>query len=162
MREIIDENFIQSLVNIARGYVRGKDDPYELVNGAVDYLLSNEERYMDHPNIKAIAVLKMKGLLIDNIRKNEKFSTMTDDEGKTIDIEDKKEDISEKISLSDECKKVLSTIKKMSDNCREILMLRSEDMSMQEMQEITGVKSVGTILSRLSTCRKKLKGLLGS
>ena len=162
MKEKLDENFIKSLVNIARGYVGRKSDPYELVNGAVDYLLSNEEKYMDHPNIKAIAVLKMKGLFIDNIRKNEKFSPMTDDEGKTIDVEDKKEDISEKISLSDECKKVLSTITKMGDKCQEILMLASEGMSMQEMQEVTGVKSIGTVLSRLSNCRKELKGLMGS
>ena len=162
MKEKLDENFIKSLVNIARGYVGRKSDPYELVNGAVDYLLSNKEKYMDHPNIKAIAVLKMKGLFIDNIRKNEKFSSMTDDEGKTIDVEDKKEDILEKISLSDECKKVLSTIKKMGDKCQEILMLASEGMSMQEMQEVTGVKSVGTVLSRLSNCRKELKGLMGS
>ncbi len=162
MKEKLDENFIKSLVNIARGYVGRKSDPYELVNGAVDYLLSNEEKYMDHPNIKAIVVLKMKGLFIDNIRKNEKFSPMTDDEGKTIDVEDKKEDISEKISLSEECKKVLSTIKTMGDKCQEILMLASEGMSMQEMQEVTGVKSVGTVLSRLSNCRKELKGLMGS
>ena len=59
MKEKLDENFIKSLVNIARGYVGRKSDPYELVNGAVDYLLSNEEKYMDHPNIKAIAVLKL-------------------------------------------------------------------------------------------------------
>jgi len=31
---------------------------------------------------------------------------------------------------------------------------------MQEMQEITGVKSLGTVLSRLSNCRKELKGML--
>ena len=162
MKEKLDENFIKSLVNIALGIVRGKSDPYELVNGAVEYLISNKEKYMDHPNIKAIAVLKMKGLFIDDIRKNEKFSPMIDDEGKTIDIEDKKEDISEKISLSDECKKVFSTIKKMGDKCQEILMLASEGMSMQEMQEVTGVKSVGTVLSRLSNCRKELKGLMES
>lgn len=162
MKEKLDENFIKSLVNIARGYVGRKSDPYELVNGAVEYLISNKEKYMDHPNIKAIAVLKMKGLFIDNIRKNEKFSSMTDDEGKTIDVVDKKEDISEKISLSEECKKVLSTIKKMGDKCQEILMLASEGMSMQEMQEVTGVRSVGTVLSRLSNCRKELKGLMGS
>ena len=41
MKEKLDENFIKSLVVIALGIVRGKSDPYELVNGAVDYLLSN-------------------------------------------------------------------------------------------------------------------------
>ena len=64
MKEKLDENFIKSLVNIALGIVRGRSDPYELVNGAVEYLISNKEKYMDHPNIKAIAVLKMKGLFL--------------------------------------------------------------------------------------------------
>ena len=50
---------------IALGIVKGKSDPYELVNDAMEYLISNKDKYMDHPNIKAIAVLKMKGLFID-------------------------------------------------------------------------------------------------
>ena len=161
MKEKLDENFIQSLVVIAQGYVRGKNDPYELVNGAVEYLISNKEKYMDHPNIKAIAVLKMKGLFIDNIRKNKRFTNMTDDEGKTVDfIDEKQEDISQQISLNDECNKVLSLIKTMGEKCQEILMLASEGMSMQEMQEVTGVKSLGTVLSRLSNCRKELKEMI--
>ena len=41
-------------------------------------------------------------------------------------------------------------------------MLKSEDMSMLEMQEILGVKSLGTVLSRLSNCRKELKELMAS
>ena len=68
MKDKLDENFIKSLVVIALGIVRGKSDPYELVNGAVEYLISNKEKYMDHPNLKAVAVLKMKGLFIDEIR----------------------------------------------------------------------------------------------
>ncbi len=116
---------------------------------------------MDHPNIKAIAVLKMKGLFIDEIRKNQKMTSMTDDEGNDLQIVDKKQtDISEQISLSNECNKVLSAIKTMGEKCQEILMLASEGMSMQEMQEVTQVKSLGTVLSRLSNCRKELKGLV--
>ena len=161
MKEKLDENFIKSLVVIALGIVRGKSDPYELVNGAVEYLISNKEKYMDHPNLKAIAVLKMKGLFIDEIRKTKKLTSMTDEEGKDLEVEDEKQtDISEQINLSNECNKVLSTIKKMGEKCQEILMLASEGMSMQEMQQVTGVKSLGTVLSRLSNCRKELKGLL--
>ena len=161
MKEKLDENFIKSLVAIALVIVRGKSDPYELVNGAVEYLISNKEKYMDHPNIKAIAVLKMKGLFIDGIRKNQKMTSMTDDEGNDLQIIDEKQaDISDKISLSDECNKVLSAIKTMGEKCQEVLMLASEGMSMQEMQEVTQVKSLGTVLSRLSNCRKELKGLL--
>ena len=141
--------------------MRGKGDPYDLVNGAMEYLISNKEKYMDHPNIKAIAVLKMKGLFIDGIRKNQKMTSMTDDEGIDLQIIDEKQaDISDKISLSDECNKVLSAIKTMGEKCQEVLMLASEGMSMQEMQEVTQVKSLGTVLSRLSNCRKELKGLL--
>ena len=161
MTEKLDENFIKSLVVIALGIMRGKGDPYDLVNGAMEYLISNKEKYMDHPNIKAIAVLKMKGLFIDGIRKNQKMTSMTDDEGNDLEIiDEKQENISNKISLSDECNKVLSAIKTMGEKCQEILMLASEGMSMQEMQEVTQVKSLGTVLSRLSNCRKELKGLL--
>lgn len=161
MTEKLDENFIKSLVVIALGIMRGKGDPYDLVNGAMEYLISNKEKYMDHPNIKAIAVLKMKGLFIDGIRKNQKMTSMTDDEGNDLQFVDEKQaDISDKISLSDECNKVLSAIKTMGEKCQEVLMLASEGMSMQEMQEVTRVKSLGTVLSRLSNCRKELKGLL--
>ena len=161
MTEKLDENFIKSLVVIALGIVRGKSDPHELVNGAVEYLMSNKERYKDHPNIKAIAVLKMKGLFIDGIRKNQKLTSMTDNEGNDLQIVDEKQtDISDQISLSNECNKVLSAIKTMGEKCQEILMLASEGMSMQEMQEVTEVKSLGTVLSRLSNCRKELKGLV--
>ena len=161
MKDKLDENFIKSLVVIALGIVRGKSDPYELVNGAVEYLISNKEKYMDHPNLKAVAVLKMKGLFIDEIRKTKKFTSMTDEEGKDLEIADEKQtDISDKISLSTECNKVFSVIKSMGEKCQEILMMASEGMSMQEMQEATNVKSLGTVLSRLSNCRKELKGLM--
>ena len=161
MTEKLDENFIKSLVVIALGIVRGKSDPYELVNGAMEYLISNKDKYMDHPNIKAIAVLKMKGLFIDEIRKNQKMTSMTDDEGNDLQVvDDKQNDISERIGLKDETIKVLSAIKTMGEKCQEILMLASEGMSMQEMQEVTRVKSLGTVLSRLSNCRKELKGLI--
>ena len=141
--------------------MKGKSDPYELVNGAMEYLISNKEKYMDHPNIKAIAVLKMKGLFIDEIRKNQKLTSMTDDEGNDLQVIDEKQnEISERIGLKDETRKVFSAIKTMGEKCQEILMLASEGMSMQEMQEVTGVKSLGTVLSRLSNCRKELKGLV--
>ena len=161
MLDEIDKNFIESLRVIARGKVKGKLDPDELVNGTVEYLISNKEKYKDHPNLKAVAVLKMKGLFIDEIRKTKKFTSMTDEEGKDLEIADEKQtDISDKISLSSECNKVLSVIKSMGEKCQEILMMASEGMSMQEMQEATNIKSLGTVLSRLSNCRKELKGLM--
>ena len=160
MKEKLDENFIKSLVVIALGIVKGKSDPYELVNGAVEYLISNKEKYMDHPNLKAIAVLKMKGLFIDEIRKTKKFTSMTDKEGKDLEIADEKQtDILDKISLSTECNKVLSVIKSMGEKCREILMLAADDLAYKEMAEKIDTP-IGTVMSRLANCRKELKGLM--
>ena len=160
MKDKLDENFIKSLVVIALGIVRGKSDPYELVNGAVEYLISNKEKYMDHPNLKAVAVLKMKGLFIDEIRKTKKFTSMTDEEGKDLEIADDKQlDISDKINLSSECNKVLSVIKSMGEKCREILMLAADDLAYKEMAEKIDTP-IGTVMSRLANCRKELKGLM--
>ena len=161
MKEKLDENFVKSLVVIAQGIAKGSCDPYDLVNGAMEYLIKNKEKYMDHPNLKALAVLKMKGLFIDDIRKSKSFTSLTDKEGKEMEIKDEQQlDMVEKMELSSKAKKVLKTIKRMGEKCQEILMLAADQMSMQEMQEITGVKSLGTVLSRLSNCRKELKGLL--
>ena len=162
MKEKLDENFIKSLVVIALGIVRGKSDPYELVNGAVEYLISNKEKYMDHPNLKAVAVLKMKGLFIDEIRKTKKFTSMTDEKGQDLEIADEKQtDILDKISLSTECNKVLSVIKSMGEKCREILMLAADDLAYKEMAEKIDTP-IGTVMSRLANCRKELKGLMST
>ena len=160
MKKKLDENFIKSLVVIALGIVKGKIDPYELVNGAVEYLISNKEKYIDHPNLKAVAVLKMKGLYIDEIRKTKKFTSMTDEEGKDVDVVDEKQiDISDKIDLSSECNRVLSVIKSMGEKCREILMLAADDLAYKEIAETVDIP-IGTVMSRLANCRKELKGLM--
>ena len=160
MIEKLDENFIKSLVVIARGIVGKKMDPEELVNGAMEYIITNKEKYMDHPNIKAIAVLKMKGLFIDEIRKNKKITSMTDNEGNDLQIIDEKQtEISEKINLSNECQKVLSIINDMGEKCREILMLAADDLSYKEIAKNIETP-IGTVMSRLANCRKELKGLI--
>ena len=162
MLDEIDKNFIESLRVIARGIVKGKLDPDELVNGAVEYLISNKEKYMDHPNLKAVAVLKMKGLFIDEIRKTKKFTSMTDEKGQDLEIADEKQtDILDKISLSTECNKVLSVIKSMGEKCREILMLAADDLAYKEMAEKIDTP-IGTVMSRLANCRKELKGLMST
>ena len=126
----------------------------------MEYLISNKEKYMDHPNIKAIAVLKMKGLFIDGIRKNQKFSSMTDVEGNDLQIVDEKQaDFSDQISLTDETKKVYLAIKTMGEKCQEILMLAADDLTYKEMAEEINIP-IGSVMSRLFDCRKKLKGLV--
>ena len=155
MMEKINEDFIKRLRLIAQGIAKGNCDPDELVNGAVEYLMKNKNKYKDHPNLIALAVLKMKGLYIDSIRKNKNLTSLTDEQSKEIDIV-------EKLEISSKYQKVLKLIKSMGEKCQEILMLAADGMSMQEMHEITGVKSLGTVLSRLSNCRKELKELLNA
>lgn len=135
-------------------------DPEELVNGVVEYIITNKDKYMDHPNLKAIAVLKMKGLFIDEIRKNKKITSITDNEGNDLQIIDEKQtEISEKINLSNECQKVLSIINDMGEKCREILMLAADDLSYKEIAKNIETP-IGTVMSRLANCRKELKGLI--
>ena len=155
MMEKFNEDFIKRLRLIAQGIAKGNCDPDELVNGAVEYLIKNKNKYKDHPNLIALAVLKMKGLYIDFIRKNKNLTSLTDEQSKEIDIV-------EKLEISSKYQKVLKLIKSMGEKCQEILMLAADGMSMQEMHEITGVKSLGTVLSRLSNCRKELKELLNA
>ena len=160
MKEKLDENFIKSLVVIALGIVRGKSDPYELVNGAIEYLISNKEKYMDHPNLKAVAVLKMKGLFIDEIRKTKKFTSMTDEKGQDLEIADEKQtDILDKIILSFENRRVLSIINTMGEKCRKILLLYSRRNTYEEIAEEINIP-IGTVMSRLANCRKELRGLV--
>jgi len=158
MKNNLNEDFIKSLVVIATGISRNSD-PYELVNGVFEYLKKNWEKYEEHPNLKAIAVLKMNGLFIDEIRKYINFdNNLVNEDGSDIEIRDSSQiDIVEKIQISSEYSKVLRIIQSMGDKCREILMFAADEMDMKEMQIKTGVNSLGTVLSRLSNCRKELR-----
>ena len=158
MKNSLNQDFIKSLVVIAAG-ISKNSDPYELVNGAFEYIKKNWEKYEEHPNLKAIAVLKMKGLFIDEIRKNKNFdNNLVNEDGSDIEISDSSQiDIVEKIQINTEYSKVLKIIQGMGDKCREILMLAADEMDMKEMQIKTGVNSLGSVLSRLSNCRKELR-----
>jgi RNA polymerase sigma factor (sigma-70 family) len=158
MKNNLNEDFIKSLVVIAAG-ISNNSDPYELVNGAFEYLKKNWQKYEEHPNLKAIAVLKMKGLFIDEIRKKKNLdNNLVDEEGANIEIKDTyQSDIFEQLQIRSDVSKTLKAIKTMGEKCREILMLAAEEMSMQDMLRVTGLNSLGTVLSRLSNCRKELK-----
>ena len=56
--------------------------------------------------------------------------------------------------------RVQTALKKLPQNLREIVVLREfEDLSYQEISEVVGVP-VGTVMSRLSRARERLKALL--
>ena len=160
MKDKLDENFARSLLPYALSITRGKGDPWDLVIGAYEYLKKNEEKYKDHPNIKAIAILKMNSLYKDEFRKNKRFTSITDEKGQDLEIADEKQtDISDKIHLSFESKKALSIIYNMGEKCREILDLAIEGLTYKVMAERLDTP-IGTVMSRLANCRIELKGLM--
>jgi DNA-directed RNA polymerase specialized sigma24 family protein len=156
----MDNKFIQSLYPIAIGISKNQLDPWELINGWVEYYLKNENNYKDHPNLKAIAVLKMKGLLIDHFRKSKKITSTTTEERGEIEFEDKTFNIEKNVEISEVYKKTLSIILNMGEKCKEILLLAADGSSMEEIKETLKLNSLGTALSRLSNCRKELRGLI--
>ena len=160
MKDKLDENFAKSLKGHALRILRGKGDPWDLVNGACEYLLKNKEKYMNHPNIKAIAILKMDGLHKDEFRKNKRFISITDEKGKDLEIADEKQtDILDKIILSFESEKVRSIINSMGEKCRKILELISLRKTYEEIAEEINIP-IGTVMSRLANCRIELKRLM--
>ena len=160
MKDKLDENFVRSLLPYALSITRGKEDPWDLAIGAYEYLKKNEEKYKDHPNIKAIAILKMKNLHKDEFRKNKRFTSMTDEKGQDLEIADEKQlDISDKISLSFECKKLRSIINNMGEKCRTILTYSLDHLTYEEIAEKINTP-IGTVMSRIANCKKELKGLM--
>ena len=156
------ENLVKRLRVLARGIARGNCDPDDLVNGFVEYYLKNEEKLMDHPNLIAFAVWKMKNLYIDELRKSKNLTSLTDQEGKDMEIiDDKQPDMYEKMELKSKSKKVLNIIKGMGEKCQQILNLAGSGMSYKEMAEIEKIP-IGTVMSRLLNCRKELAGLLAA
>ena len=122
--------------------------------------IKNKEKLMDHPNLIAFAVWKMKNLYIDELRKSKNLTSLTDQEGKDMEIiDDKQPDMYEKMELKSKSKKVLNIIKGMGEKCQQILNLYLSGMSYKEMAEIAKIP-IGTVMSRLLNCRKELAGLL--
>ena len=160
MKNRLDEKFIKRLRVLARGIARGNCDPDDLVNGFVEYYIKNKEKLMDHPNLIAFGVWKMKNLYIDELRKSKNLTSLTDQEGKDMEIiDDKQPDMYEKMELKSKSKKVLNIIKGMGEKCQQILILCGRGMSYEEIAEIAKIP-IGTVGSRLLTCRKELAGLL--
>ena len=161
MKDKLDENFAKSLLGYAIWILRGRGDPWDLVNGACEYLLKNKEKYMNHPNRKAIAIKKMKNLHIDEFRKNKRFTSITDEKGQDLEIEDEKQtDISDQLNLSFGSRKLRSIINTMGEKCREILKYYYfDELTYEEIAEEISIP-IGTVMSRLANCRIELKGLM--
>ena len=67
------QKFLQSLHLIALGIVKNQMDLLGTGQWLGGILSKNKDKYIDHPNLKAVAVLKMKGLFIDHFRKSRSY-----------------------------------------------------------------------------------------
>lgn len=101
----------------------------------------------------------MKNISIDEFRKTKKNQSLTDLEtDKEFEIEDKNIIPNEdRLEMKFKFEAVSTIIQNMGEKCKEILSLAAEQLSMKEIQMIIGVDSEGTVLSRLSNCRKELR-----
>ena len=115
------------------------------------YLLKNEKRYHNHPNLEALGIMKLKNLQIDSFRKAKK-ETSIEDEGTLADTSYDFDD--EKIFKLNQAQKALDQI---SGDCQEIIKLSIFGKTYKEIATILEIK-MGTVMSRLSRCFDNLRG----
>jgi len=101
----------------------------------------------------------MKNIAIDEFRRTKKSQSLTELETeKEFEIEDKNIISNEdRLEIKFKFEAISKIIRNMGEKSREILSLAAEQLSMKEIQLIIGVNSEGTVLSRLSNCRKELR-----
>lgn len=104
-------------------------------------------------------------LIIDYYRKNKNLKTQSltennDDSEKVIDIADTSEEPLELIIRQEKIEKIRELINSLPDDLREVIILRDiNDLSYKQISEMLDIE-IGTVKSRLSRSREKLKSLI--
>ena len=157
MIEKLDENFIKSLVVIAQGIVGTKMDPEEIVNGAVEYIITNREKYMNHPNLEALAIWKMKNINIDRYRSEQKKGYVSEEE----EIRDYENLFADEDNEEMKIKKIsmYKAMQNISEDCQQILNLQISGNSYQSISSALSIE-VGTVGSRIARCTESLKEIV--
>ncbi|MDH5719299.1 MAG: RNA polymerase sigma factor [Spirochaetia bacterium] len=150
----------QRLYYLACGILRDADDAEDVVHETLIKAAKNFETFKKKSGIYTWLVR----ILINNCKdakrrknKTDNFSKKYKNKEENFNLQDLRENISEKIELSDESNRLMNIITKMGAKYRNIILLRYYDsMSYSDIADSLDI-SVGTVKSRLHEGRKILK-----
>ena len=147
------EQIYPNLYRVARSR-KGANDADDLVHDTMIYLVKNKAKYEFHENILALAIWKLKNIIIDRYRAESKKINMiedkdiSNDEGLFSDEETEEQKI-RKLTFN-------AGMKKISEDCQEILNLQIAGNSYEAISSMLTIE-VGTVGSRLVRCTESLK-----
>jgi len=119
--------------------------------------VSSENRQID--NVRALLYRVGRNLVIDYYRKTGK-EVNSFDEDQLEKLVDESIDLEEKVSKKDDIKKVFSLLHNLSEESREIMLMRyAQDLSISEIAKALGKKK-GTIRVALHRAVKQIKSIL--
>ena len=137
--------------------LRGANDADDLVQDAYTYLVKNKEKYMDHPNIEAFAIWKMKNINIDRYRSEQKKRYVSEEE----EIRDYENLFADEDNEEMKIKKIsmYKAMQNISEDCQQILNLQISGNSYQSISSALSIE-VGTVGSRIARCTESLKEIV--
>jgi RNA polymerase sigma-70 factor (ECF subfamily) len=132
-----------------------RENAEDLVQKALMKAFEKQELFKGG-NLVGWIVTIMKNIFRDELRKikGKEFVEVSDDD---LDDGEYKEldDIEEKVEAGIRASSVKKALKRMTGNCKEILSLFSQEYKYKEISDHIGIP-MGTVMNRLSRCRKKL------
>ncbi len=124
----------------------------DLVHDTLEYFLKREQKYTDHQNLEAVAIMKLKNIKIDKWRNKSGTRFEEIDETFIRDYIYENEDDFAKIERIIDFNKLFS---KIGEKCKEIMNL-SLDYSYGEISTLLDIEKA-TVGSRLSRCYEELR-----
>tara|TARA_B100001093_G_scaffold493938_1_gene536740 strand:+ start:817 stop:1308 length:492 start_codon:yes stop_codon:yes gene_type:complete len=137
--------------------LRGASEADDLVQDTYMYLVKNNEKYMNHPNLEAFAIWKMKNINIDKYRSEKRKSYISNEE----EIRDYENLFSDEENEDMKLKKLsmYKAMKQISEDCQQILNLQISGNSYHSIASLLTIE-VGTVGSRVARCTASLKEIL--
>ena len=150
-----------TLVRFALSLTKAKDAAEELVMEVITNMLERQTQFDDSINIQAYAMRSVKNKFIDSKRYSTRNLTATDMDGDGDFIGEILDGTAGNKAFDRiEFEETLKALVSLGEDCREILTLIGLEYRYNEIAEISSI-NIGTVMSRLSRCRKKLKEAKG-